>query len=109
MARRPRTCPRFGCAFALARRLVRRRGHGRDGFDGTGQPAASDAGALSAPRASVVVATRDRAKRLDALLSSLHEQTLSPDEFEVIAVDDCSSDATREVLARHAAAANFDL
>jgi glycosyltransferase involved in cell wall biosynthesis len=56
-----------------------------------------------------VVATRDRARRLDVLLSSLHEQTLSPDEFEVITVDDGSSDATPEVLARHAAAGDFAL
>jgi glycosyltransferase involved in cell wall biosynthesis len=56
-----------------------------------------------------VFATHDRARRLDALLSSLREQTLSRDEFEVIAVDDCSSDATPEVLARHAATGDLKL
>jgi glycosyltransferase involved in cell wall biosynthesis len=47
---------------------------------------------------SVVAATHDRADRLDALLASLWQQTLDPDSFEVVIVDDGSSDATPAVL-----------
>jgi glycosyltransferase involved in cell wall biosynthesis len=54
-----------------------------------------------------VFATRNRARRLDMLLRSLAAQTLPAAEFEVIAVDDGSTDATHEVLARHAAEASF--
>ena len=49
---------------------------------------------------SVVVATHNRAEGLAALIDSLRRQTLGPDEFEVILVDDGSSDATPEVIAR---------
>jgi glycosyltransferase involved in cell wall biosynthesis len=51
-------------------------------------------------RVSVVVATHNRAGRLAALLASLRAQTLPRDEFEVIVVDDASSDdgATRRAL-----------
>ena len=45
----------------------------------------------AAPRVSVVVATRDRPQRLTALLRSLEAQTLSPEDFEVVVVDDASS------------------
>jgi glycosyltransferase involved in cell wall biosynthesis len=64
---------------------------------------------MGAPQVSVVVATRDRARRLDALLSSLRSQTLPADDFEVIVVDDGSRDATQEVLARHASAGGLHL
>jgi glycosyltransferase involved in cell wall biosynthesis len=52
------------------------------------------------PRASVVFATHNRAERLAELLESLAAQTVDRETFEVIAVDDGSSDATAEVLAR---------
>jgi glycosyltransferase involved in cell wall biosynthesis len=58
---------------------------------------------------SVVAATRDRAGRLDALLGSLHSQTLRAEDFEVIIVDDGSHDATDEVLAKHAAPGGLQL
>lgn len=51
-----------------------------------------------APAAAVVFATRDRAGRLAALLESLREQTVGPDRFEVVVVDDGSRDDTPEVL-----------
>ncbi len=55
-----------------------------------------------APRAlaiSVVVPTRNRARRLEALLESLERQTAPPGSFEVIIVDDGSGDSTPQVLA----------
>jgi glycosyltransferase involved in cell wall biosynthesis len=47
---------------------------------------------------AVVLATHDRAARLRALLTSLREQTLAPDRFEVVIVDDGSRDETPAVL-----------
>lgn len=54
---------------------------------------------------SVVVPTRNRADLLEAFLSSLAGQTLPRDQWEVIVVDNGSTDGTAEVAARHAAAA----
>lgn len=52
------------------------------------------------PEISVVVATRDRPRRLAALLRSLEEQTLPREAFEVIVVDDASSsEGTAHLLA----------
>ena len=48
---------------------------------------------------SVVVATRQRAARLSALLASLRAQDLGTERFEVIVVDDGSTDDTMDVLA----------
>src|SRR5260370_23545111 len=56
------------------------------------------------PSVSVVIPTRNRSRRLRALLASLREQTISADQFEVIVVDDGSVDGTQEVLAAEAAA-----
>ena len=50
------------------------------------------------PRVSVVVATRNRAARLRDLLAALRSQTVAPDRFEVIVVDDGSSDGTAGYL-----------
>lgn len=61
------------------------------------------------PRVCVVAATHNRARRLDMLLRSLAEQTLPVAEFEVVIVDDASSDATPEVLAWHCEHAPFEL
>ena len=52
------------------------------------------------PRIAVVFATHNRAGRLQALLDSLREQSLPADEFEVVAVDDASTDETAAVLER---------
>lgn len=51
-----------------------------------------------APAVSVVVSTYNRAGRLDRLLEGLHRQTLEPDRFEVVIVDNGSSDGTAAVL-----------
>ena len=55
-------------------------------------------------RASVIIPTRNRADVLDACLLSLTEQTLPAAEFEVIVVDNGSTDATPQVAMRHAVA-----
>jgi glycosyltransferase involved in cell wall biosynthesis len=52
------------------------------------------------PEVSVVVATHNRAERLAATLAGLRAQTLGLDRFEVIIVDDASSDETPAVLAK---------
>jgi GT2 family glycosyltransferase len=52
---------------------------------------------------SVVVPTRNGAHSLPPLLRSLEEQTLPRQRFEVIVVDNDSSDGTAEVAAKHGA------
>jgi GT2 family glycosyltransferase/glycosyltransferase involved in cell wall biosynthesis len=51
-----------------------------------------------APLVSVVVPTRNGRARLPTLLRALHEQTISRDAFEVIVVDDASTDGTGDWL-----------
>src|SRR5688572_18253328 len=48
---------------------------------------------------SVVMATKDRARRLGDALASLRAQTIGLERFEVIVVDDGSTDATPQLLA----------
>jgi glycosyltransferase involved in cell wall biosynthesis len=62
----------------------------------------------AAPPVSVVVATHNRAGRLDRLLRSLTEQSL-PERFEVVVVDDASQDETPAVLMRYESQTAFDL
>lgn len=57
---------------------------------------------MAEPIISVVVPTCNRAGYLDVTLRSLAAQDLD-EEYEVIAVDDGSTDATAEVAARHGA------
>jgi glycosyltransferase involved in cell wall biosynthesis len=59
---------------------------------------------MSAPEVSVVVATSNRAGPLAELLAGLRSQTLASERFEVIIVDDASTDDTAAVLARETAA-----
>jgi glycosyltransferase involved in cell wall biosynthesis len=58
------------------------------------------------PRASVVVATRDRAASLARLLDALERQTVPRDAFEIVIVDDGSRDQTPALLERHRARAD---
>jgi GT2 family glycosyltransferase len=53
---------------------------------------------MSAPVVSVVTATHNRKERVAMLLDGLRRQTLARDQFEVIIVDDGSSDGTEDVL-----------
>jgi glycosyltransferase involved in cell wall biosynthesis len=61
------------------------------------------------PSVSVVVATRNRERMLRALLSCLAEQTLGRDAFEVVVVDDGSTDGTGAVLEEAAASGKLNL
>jgi glycosyltransferase involved in cell wall biosynthesis len=61
------------------------------------------------PRVSVVFATHNRAARLRELLQSLRGQELDTAEFEVVVVDDASSDETPAVLADAEAAGGLAL
>lgn len=61
------------------------------------------------PRVSVVCATHGRAALLPRFIGALADQTLPPDEFEVVVVDDASPDDTAVELERLAAGAPFRL
>lgn len=52
-------------------------------------------------RLSVILPTRNRARMLDDCLRSLARQTLPPEAFEVIVVDNGSTDDTAAVVAEH--------
>lgn len=54
---------------------------------------------MDGPVVSVVIPTHNRSARCAGLLRRLAAQTLGADRFEVLVVDDCSSDDTSEVLA----------
>jgi glycosyltransferase involved in cell wall biosynthesis len=58
---------------------------------------------------SVVVSTFDRSQFLGGLLDALAHQSLGPDRFEVILVDDGSADATWECLRELAAGTSLRL
>jgi GT2 family glycosyltransferase len=55
---------------------------------------------VEGPRISVIIPTYQRAPLLERSLESLTEQTLPRDEFEVIVVDDGSSDWTHSVCTK---------
>lgn len=55
---------------------------------------------MATPLVSVVTATHDRGDRLFALLAALRAQTLPSADFEVVIVDDASSDGTPAILDR---------
>lgn len=52
---------------------------------------------------SVVIPARDAEDTLPACLTALREQTLPPDHYELIVVDDGSRDGTAQVAAEHGA------
>lgn len=55
---------------------------------------------MSAPELSIVIPTHNRRESLRRLLQSLERQTVPPERFEVIAVDDGGSDGTADELER---------
>jgi GT2 family glycosyltransferase len=57
---------------------------------------------------SVVIATRDRARYLQGALESLDAQTAAP-PFEVVVVDNGSSDGTRDAVAQFGARLNYPI
>lgn len=61
----------------------------------------------SAVRVAVIIPTWNRRVLLREVLESLSLQTLPPDRFEVVVVDDCSTDDTRAMLREFAATAPF--
>lgn len=54
---------------------------------------------MSMPEASVILCTHNRSAMLARALAALREQSLPPDAFEIIVVDDGSTDGTVAVLA----------
>jgi cellulose synthase/poly-beta-1,6-N-acetylglucosamine synthase-like glycosyltransferase len=57
----------------------------------------------STKKASVIVALHNEEKNIDRLVHALDAQSLSKDRFEVILVDDYSTDATWEIISDYAA------
>jgi glycosyltransferase involved in cell wall biosynthesis len=55
----------------------------------------------ASPNVSVIVATYNQAQFLGQALDAILMQTLSPDEFEVIVINDGSTDSTSEILRRY--------
>jgi glycosyltransferase involved in cell wall biosynthesis len=55
---------------------------------------------MSRPRVSVVIPARNAEGRLPRVLDALARQTVPPHEFEVLVVDDGSTDGTAEVVRR---------
>ena len=56
----------------------------------------------TSPRLSILLPYRNAAATLEECLSSIHEQSLS--DYELLAIDDHSDDASRNLLKHHAAA-----
>jgi glycosyltransferase involved in cell wall biosynthesis len=54
-------------------------------------------------KATVVIATRNRRERLASAIESLRSQTLPRENFEVVVVDDASTDGTPQLLEEEAA------
>lgn len=63
-----------------------------------GEPAGAAPGDDPLPAVAVVVPTHDRRRHLERLVSALEKQSLPADSFEVVVVDDSSTDGTTEEL-----------
>jgi glycosyltransferase involved in cell wall biosynthesis len=63
-----------------------------------GEPLAAAAGAELVPAVAVVVPTHQRRQCLERLVTSLEKQSLPAGSFEVVVVDDASTDGTSEEL-----------
>jgi glycosyltransferase involved in cell wall biosynthesis len=61
------------------------------------------------PDIAVVIPTYNRADRLPDVVAMLEGQTLAPERFEVLIIDNGSTDDTAEVLAKLAAATTLNL
>jgi glycosyltransferase involved in cell wall biosynthesis len=64
---------------------------------------------MDQPEITVVAATHNRRDRLAALLDALGAQTIGAERFEVVIVDDASTDDTRALLADRAARGDLAL
>jgi len=69
----------------------------------------AERGPLAGPRASIVIATYQRASLLPRLVHALEAQTVPSREFEVIFVDDGSRDGSPDVLAGLASNSPLDI
>jgi len=58
---------------------------------------------------TIVICTHNRARLLEGALESLEEQSLEGDRFEVIVVDNASTDDTGQVVSLHAERGKIDL
>jgi len=61
------------------------------------------------PRVSIVVSTYNRAGHLERLIGALEVQTLPLEQFEVIVVDNGSTDTTQDMLARQSSSSPLNL
>ncbi len=89
-----------------ARQLIKTAQERREGRHGSGRSraqAAASGGTYPSPywlglRISVIIPTRDRKAKLLTCLDALSQQSILPTEFEVLVVDDGSTDGTADVV-----------
>jgi glycosyltransferase involved in cell wall biosynthesis len=92
------TCMVFDLRVPMPRRRKEDlAGDGAPGANGLADPQPSLVGSHQGPLISVAIPTHNRADLLRESLESLAEQTLGMDSFEVIVVDDGSTDHTEAV------------
>jgi glycosyltransferase involved in cell wall biosynthesis len=78
-------------------------------IDTLSTPDGPTAGTSNGPAISVAISTYQRRTRLPRLIEALEQQTLSRHLFEIIIVDDASTDGTIEVLRQLAEASSLQL
>jgi glycosyltransferase involved in cell wall biosynthesis/2-polyprenyl-3-methyl-5-hydroxy-6-metoxy-1,4-benzoquinol methylase len=81
----------------------------RSGFVASGGEAPVDDTPVERPFASVILPTRNRSAMLADSLSGFLQQTYPSTRFEVVVVNDGSSDGTEQVVREFAAIAPFDV